>query len=478
MKANQYKIGIIFWIVVANIAMVSCKKINELPVNNLVVENTITNEATAKVALNGIYSYFGTYGDLDAYTITDNGLRSNLLEVSTQRSTYEMELKALQVQESWVYLKNLWQVLFKIINASNNFIYQLDKLSNEKLSSDKKNKLLGEAYFMRGYANLYQLKMFCHFWDINSEYGPLLRLEPAGLNNNFKARDNVKEGYSQILQDLRFAEANAPNFYSVYKSSNSLAKAYLVETLLLRGEPGDYTEAANLADNVITTSGFTLQSTFAGIFSTTYQSTELMFSRAINKTVEEDFINNVPSIYSLLGKKRNAPTSTYFGFINSSDPRYASIIGTTTSRNAQGVTTTFTNSWLKHWRIDGNVPMRFMRLTQMYLYKAEALYRSGASVASVLAPLNTLRSRSGLPVYTTAMINNPSDLSDIIFSDFIVEVGVDNGSDFFAAVRFKNILGERKIKDVNPAYSSDKQLALPIPDAELIFNPLMKQNPQ
>jgi hypothetical protein len=455
--------------------LMSCEdRLDELPPNTLIVENAITNEATAETAVNGMYSYFGDYGELVAFSITNQSIRANLVEISTQRSNYELQLSALEIEEDWIYIKNLWVDTFNVINAANNVIYQLEKFEENSFGPNRRNELLGEAYFLRGYATLYQMKMFAHFWDIDSQYGPLLRIEPSGLNNNFKARSSVAQGYDQIIEDLSNASEFGPNFYSVYKSSKNLAKAYLIEALLMRGENSDLSRAISLADEIIGSGVFTLASDFSQVYSVGYNSSELMFSREIreiNRNVT-DFSSNVGSVYSLLGKSRNPPNDNYFTYLLPDDTRYPFIIGEATA--ADGVT--YNPTWLKHFDISGDVPMRFMRLTQIYLYKAEALARSGASVAEVLPTINILRDRAGMPLFEEADFS-ASDLQQLIFNELLIEVGVENGSEYFAAIRLLNPNVERIIKILNPAVVSLNQLVLPIPSDELLFNPDMVQNP-
>ena len=248
------KLIIVF--LIAGVFISSCKKINELPVNNLVAENVIANQESAQVALNGIYSYLGVYGTWDGFMISDNALRSNLVEISTQRSNYELQLKSLQVESDWVYTKNLWQDIAKVTNAANNFIFHAEALANEKFSPGKKKEMLAEAYFMRGFAMLYQMKMFAHFWDVNSEFGPLIRTEPSGLNTNYKARSTVSQGYEQIISDFQYAAENGPAFYSVFRASNTLAKAYWVECLMMRGTDADYAKAVTLSNEIINESQY------------------------------------------------------------------------------------------------------------------------------------------------------------------------------------------------------------------------------
>lgn len=473
MTVKTYKLFIGFLLLM--IVSTSCNKLNELPPNTLIAENAIEDEATAETAVNGIYSYFGSYGELNVFSITTQSIRDNLVELSTQRSTYEMELSALDIEPSWVYIKNLWVDIFKVMDAANNVIDQLAKFAEDHFSPGKKTEMLGEARFMRGYALLDEMKSFGHFWDITSEFGPLIRLEPAGLNNNAKARSTVAEGYNQIIEDFRFAADNAPAFTTIYRASNYLAKAYLAESLLMRGEDGDYAEVAQITSDIIDNSPFRLDTPYAVVYTSLYNSSELMFSRKIREEDKglTDLTASVASPYSLLGRKRNPPTDAYFEYVTPDDTRYPYIIGDATASNGVFYKDTF----LKHFKEDGDVPLRFMRLTQMYLYKAEALYRSGAPVTEVLKPLNVLRKRGGMPDFEESDVVSRDDLSNIIFKELIIEIGVENGADFFAAVRFRNSSGDRMIKELNPAFQDDNQLVLPIPDDEVIFNPKMKENP-
>jgi starch-binding outer membrane protein, SusD/RagB family len=449
--------------------------LNELPPSTLIADNAITNQSSAQVALNGVYSYLGANGELVVYQIVDNALRCNFIEpnTGTLRGTYEFEVPAFAVEPTWATIKNLWVSMFRMINAANSFIDQVEALPDAMFSENKKNEMLAEAYFVRAWVNLYQMKMFCHFWDVTSIYGPLIRTEPSGLRTNHKARSTVAQGYEQIISDLEFAAEFGPDFYSVYRASKGVAKAYLIESLMLRGQDGDYARAATLADDVILNSGRTLNTTFAGIYANKWTSPELMFSRSVFDIDPAELGGMRPTIYSLLAiGGRNNPTDRYLSYFQPDDPRKASIIGTIVTSTA-----TYENTWKKHFEADSDVPMRYMRLTQVYLFKAEALARTNAPAANVLEPINILRLRAGMETYPTNVNYTRAELFNIIFSELVVEIGVENGSEFFAAVRFRDASGLRFIKSINDMYTTDNGLALPIPIDELTFNPLMDQNP-
>ena len=121
--------------------------------------------------------------------------------------------------------------------------------------------------------------------------------------------------------------------------------------------------------------------------------------------------------------------------------------------------------------------MRYFSLTQLYLYYAEALLRSGAPVDQVLEPMNVLRQRCGMPLFEASDFTDRKMLEEKLFDELLMEIGVDNGAEYFAAVRYRNSSGDRMIKEFNPTFADDNQLSFPIPDDELFFNPVMDPNP-
>lgn len=473
---NKKSFNISYGLLIALFLFSCSKQLNEVPPNTLVADNAIRDEATAETAIVGLYSYFGEYGEFDATSITKQGVRANILEPVQLYFSYEIELLTLDVDPSWSQIKKLWVTPFKLINAANNIIDQLSKFKDEDFAPGKRKEMLAEATFMRGFGHLFIMKEFGHFWDLNSEYGPLTRLEPAGLNNNRKARSSVSEGYEIILEDLRFAAENLRDFTSIYQVSKPLAKSYLVEVLLMRGQPADYTEGVTIANDVIENGPFELETPYSNVYSSGYSSSELMFSRKINPEnigLNDLIVANVASIYNLLGRKQNAPSDMYLDLVPSDDARFPYIIGDVVPSTGVPIT----NTWIKHFHVLGDLPMRYFSLTQLYLYYSEALLRSGASVSQVLVPMNVLRERGGMPLFQESDIIDRKNLEEILFRELLIEIGADNGSEYFAAVRFQNSSGERMIKELNPSYERDDQLAFPIPDDELLFNQLMKQNP-
>ena len=146
--------------------IIGCDKfIDELPPSTLIEDNAITNQESAIVALNGVYSYLGANGELVVYQIVDNAVRSNLIvpNTGTLRGTYEFELRDFAVASHWPTLKNLWVSLFQMINASNVVILKVEEMGQDRFTPNKQKEIISEAKFLRAWANFYQMKMFCHF---------------------------------------------------------------------------------------------------------------------------------------------------------------------------------------------------------------------------------------------------------------------------------------------------------------------------
>ena len=106
---------------------------NEIPPHDLVGDNAITNESSAKVALNGVYSYLEGWGTWSAYYICDNEFRTGLLDPTAfYRSKTEGEqLPRLQVLDDNSDAENPWKSGYKIVNSANNFIYYTDRLPED-----------------------------------------------------------------------------------------------------------------------------------------------------------------------------------------------------------------------------------------------------------------------------------------------------------------------------------------------------------
>lgn len=466
MKAVYVFFSIAVWL-----GLVGCEDwfAKELPPHQLVGENAITNESTAKVALNGVYSYLDE-ASLNSQLIIDNEYRLGLFSKGNREDFEEYLLRGkLPVEDANVL--GPWEAAYKIINAANNFIYYVEQVPEDKFEANRKTEMLAEAKFLRAFAHSMMLRKYGFFFDFDSKYGALMRMEPATLSNNSMPRSTVAESYRLIFEDYDYAIQYGPQFYSVFRASSSAAKAFKADLLMSRGTEGDYAEAARLADEVLSDSvSFAMESDYVSVFTNGYSSKELMFSRSVDKAPEEQ--DNTNSIYQLFCKGIYQPSGSFDEYFGTDDLRY----GQTLDSVQAGSGSAKTQIWKKHYQQSRDCPMYFMRLAQMVLVKAEAMLYTGAAMEDIVPVLNILRERSGNTLFEVGDFDSREDLQEEIFCEYLRELGMENGNLFYVAVRMK-MDGQRKIQLMNPNYDSDNLLVFPIPRQEMENNFEIEQRP-
>lgn len=447
---------------------------NELPPHSLVGENAIVDETSAEVALNGVYSYFAGYGPMSAYYISDNEFRTGLLNPNYYyRSKWESDqLPELRVEEDNSNLEAPWRQIYRIVNTASNFIHYTEKLPAGVFAPGKQNNMLAEARFARAFAHAYSLRAFGYFWDIDSEFGTIVRMEPASLSNNYQARSTVKESYEKIFEDLDYAIQYGPAYYTKFRGCATAAKAFKADILMNRGAAGDYAEAIRLADEVIGSSEFGMEETYADVFNKGYNSKELLFTRFIKDPPNVDY--NSGTMIKMFCGGVFQPTDAYMNVFSDSDPRKDWTFATRTFTNTTGDYERII--WPKHDVGKGDCPMYYMRVAQMYLIKAEAMVYTGSPVEEVVKVLNILRTRAGAPLLEAADFPDREGLLEEIFHENIREIGSENGALYYLAVRMR-IGGERLLKKWNENYTKDDQLCFPVPLIELEHNFKVKQKP-
>ena len=137
---------------------------NEVPTYT-VVKNAIYDATSAENALRGIYSYLapGTSSghDFDSRYIKDSAVRLGLFDMTRND---EKDLQSLNVKNSDSDCISHWEMASKIVNAANLVIEGVNALETGVLEQQKKEETLGEARFMRAWAQLYL--MMIQKWKI------------------------------------------------------------------------------------------------------------------------------------------------------------------------------------------------------------------------------------------------------------------------------------------------------------------------
>lgn len=221
------------------ISQTSCEdQLNALPTQSKVEGNVIVDQASAEIALNGVYYRFASGGESqDEPAILWASYHELTSPILTGYFTYAFGGSPL---EETFYptdnnILNTWSNAYSLINAANGVIEQMEALSSTLFTGNRKAEIIAEAKLMRAYGHYNLLRYFCRFDDTESEYGALIRDEFVTTNNIAKSRSDVKSTYTFILEDLEEAIKNAPLENKNIYGNQWIAKAMKARVLILRG---------------------------------------------------------------------------------------------------------------------------------------------------------------------------------------------------------------------------------------------------
>jgi tetratricopeptide (TPR) repeat protein len=100
----------------------------------------------------------------------------------------------------------IWREFYLVINRANQVIANVSKYDAAVLPTDEKNRILGQAYFLRGLA----------YYNLATTFKtvPVITAPITGTNEYFTATSTEEVLWNQIFADFAAAEANLPISYA------------------------------------------------------------------------------------------------------------------------------------------------------------------------------------------------------------------------------------------------------------------------
>jgi len=461
-KLNKLYIGVLG----ALFLLSACNKdLNLKPYQSLDQSQAIVTAQDVQITLVGAYNRAGLadlygggvffYPDLMAtQTIIDwHGTYQQLTQMTNQ-----------QIPNNNSFVNSLWLDAYEVINQANNVLANLDKVA-----SGDKNRVEGEAKFLRGLTYFDLVRIFGKSWndgDPTTNPGVPIVTTPTTVisASSYVARSSVSQVYQQAITDLTDAEAELPadNNYSAssFSAAAILARLYL--------QKGDYANAATEATTVISSGNFSLNKTYAAEFPYPNQT-----AVHVDNTSEDIFAIQVTSQQGV-----NALNTYYASTIDGGrgDVHIATgfldIFETVDTRAGMyqyddPTDPTTTLRCHKFDNVDGNV--HIIRLAELYLIRAEAnLRKTGAPTGDTpVNDLKVIRTRAGLSTPATVTI-------DDVLNERVRELAFEGGFFLHDAKRL-NSAANPVIVGALPAFSP--KLVFPIPLQDINANPKLVQNP-
>jgi len=203
----------------------SCKKaLEETPYSFYSPENFYKNESDAKAAINGVYSELYTY---DLYmqpfwniTILDDDHVSG--------ADWFLGTTGAGNPQAYFGWDRPWVGCYAIIARASTVIENVAKI--EGMNADTKQRIIGEAYFLRGWA----------YFQLVQLYGGVpIRTASLSANNpeTNVPRATLKDSYAQVIADLKAAETmlfplGDARTGEAGRVNQGVAKAFLAKTYL------------------------------------------------------------------------------------------------------------------------------------------------------------------------------------------------------------------------------------------------------
>ncbi len=379
---------------------------------------------------------------------------------------------------------NIWRYYYILINNANAILDNIDKVPGD---ADSKNAIKGQALAIRAHSYFYLINFFQQTYKGNENKPgvPLYTSVPA-LPSGAKGRGTVQQVYTQIVADLVLADSLLVNFTQDHLSHiNQQVADGIMARVALQME--DYTNAAKYADKAINgPTAYLLMdaSTYVSGFNS-ITNPEWMWGMAINadqSTAYASFFSHMDASandYAQLGGQKKI-TKELYDHIGTNDVRLNVFVapGAGTANTPEYCQTKFTFSDPSAFLGD----YLFMRASEMYLIKAEALARTGDEV-NAIATINFLAQQRD-PTYTTASTLSGTALVNEILLQRRIELWGE-GFSYFDIKRLKT--GLNRPQNVSPVtgnhgspnfdpkiYSfsdGDPRLCLLIPQKEFDTNP-------
>lgn len=496
-----YKGALVSLFALTSTFLTSCgDDLNELPSQSRVDGNVVTDVKSAEALLNGVYYTYAMCG-------TDNyDIKSTQCALYYELVPADLAGTAVYYQGPYIlethattslirYGAYMWQYLYNTVNAANAALKQIGESSDAMYSEGEKTQLLAQARGMRALAYYNILRYFGYSWDINSPYGAVMRTEPTMATSLAAPRATVKDTYDFIISDLDDCIANGSAQTANYNFGKYAAEGLKARVLMMRGQDGDYAEAQRLCEDIIANGGYSLDN-YNDIFHTNgLNSPEVIFG--IQPKANQ---SDVYEAYYYRGSAQYFPSDSILALYDeNNDPRKqqmymgtnAMMIGyredgsyyiyydtkytickhlnpATSTTDASG-TTSFDHGTLEESQYQ-------MRLSEIYLLKAEAEARQG-SLDAAKVDIKTVQNKSGITDFTALDAATTYEaVMKQLFDEAIKNLSFECGLEHDIMLRFPE-----SITTAFNQYYADKSMSVfPVPTDEFLYNTALSatdQNP-
>lgn len=428
--------------------LTSCQSYLDVkPLESISDTQTIYDKTSSETAIRGVYSalasanYYGTNFQSIGYLSGDN-----IQWTGSQSQVQEFINKKVNADNSTI--ASVWTAIYVTINRANNVIAKVPTVTDPALTTDLKNQILGEAYFIRALA----------YFDLARTWGgvPLITKPTASpTENRGIARSTQAETYAQVLADLTTAEPLLPATTNRYRATRKTVWALRSRYHLYQKE---WDKAEEYATKLITdNASYQLVKPYSAFFANDARGTAESVFEIFYSANETNTHRNQWQPQTNGGTRQWAPNDALVALLN--DPKVGGGRSTLVAKDNQ-------NRWYGnlYYRTPAADPTYVIRIAELYLIRAEAEANQNKLTAAI-ADLNAIRSRAGIDA-STAQTKEQILLG--IENERRLEFALEPHR-WFDVVRTGRASAVFNVTDNN-------RLLLPLPAGELLIDKALVQN--
>jgi len=384
---------IIIYTVLAVVSLSSCKKfLEQPPYNNVSLDDIFADYQGARTTLVGLYDKLKStnYYLLDFYVYPE--LAGGNVKYSRTSNQYMYLSYSFTRDSVNNEMENFYNQAYSIIYGANNIIENVNKATDA--NSFQKARLLADAYTIRAMVHFDLVRTFAQQYNFTSNAshpGIVIKNKNTSVLTPTPPAASVKEVYDQVLKDLDSAKALYARSVAIFTSpsrtflSADAAKALLNRVSLYKE---DWQTVITTATELITSGQYPLTSNaqYVNSWSKKNIANESIFELAYGTNIGGsygDYFNPANTL-----RAQFAASNDLLSLYSSTDVRGTASFYVPTTVNA--VTYYYTKKYQGINDSANNI--KVIRLSEIYLNRAEAYARSG-NLTAALADLNLIRKR-------------------------------------------------------------------------------------
>lgn len=483
MKYSKY-LSIFF----LTLSLQSCSDfLEQEPGTQTSVDELLQNKTGVLQALTGLYTEveanvrperYAVYADLQGGNLkfgptATGGLKGQISPSSNVEQFYSFDDVALSSNFKTFYDGN-----YDIINQANLILEYTPALTDA--TDAEKNQIKAEALTIRAYAHFLLSLVYSQDYKYTadaSHLGIIYNTESIKSGIQYPARKTLAETYNLIINDLKTAVDNysdnsllsgpAHSFFNRKNTKALLARVYL--------QKGDWINAYEMANDVITNSGAALMSKETLVSEWEKPDlpvSEILLEFSIPKDTEGNVSSSMAQTFgytSDINFQKYTVSNDLIDLYESSDLRKQLFLTKSLYTIIGGVQTYRDYNFTK--KFQNNAGYVAFRLSEMYLIRAEAAFETNRADLA-MADINIIRARAN-----ASLLTNTTNLKENIFLERRKELCFEGFLFFDIARNHKDVSrNDGCIATVCSLTYPSLKYVLPIPTYNTNLNPNLQQN--